>query len=291
MTHRSLRFGRVEHPGRQGTGPRPFQAAGAAQTNVFGALPLPVVAKDPSTFAAALSDVVRIKHSILLHSLARRAGSWADAEDAAQEAYARVLAAQHSSPIQALDRYVWRSAMNVMIDQARDQVRRDRLARALFARPAQLAPSAEVSADVRERLDQILEAVHNLPPKYYQAFVLRIVRCLPYEAVAREMRLGTRMAKIYVARTLAHLQRRLESPRADRRLILRTRALRSSRVSRPLVSEGPSDDRAVRDGTAWRSRSRVHESERTESTHEFNPAMTPQMSAALTLTAFPTPGE
>ena len=290
MTHRSLRFGGVEHPRRR-TGSRPFRAADAARTTIFGAMPLPLVAKGSSTLAAALSDVVRLKHSVLLHGLARRAGSWADAEDAAQEAYVRVLAARHSAPIRALDRYVWRSAMNVMIDQARDRVRQDRIARALFARQVQLAPSAEVAADVRERLGQILEAVHDLPQKYCQAFDLRIVRCLPYEAVGREMKLGTRMAKIYVARTLEYLQHRLESSRTDRRPILRTRALRSAQVPREPASASPLGDRVVPDRTAWRSRSRDHENRQTEGTQEFNTAMTPQMSATLTLTTFLTPGE
>ena len=64
------------------------------------------------------------------------------------------------------------------------------------------------------RLAIIAIAVDELPPHYREAFLLRVVCGWSFEAVSREMRVSERMAKVYVARALIDIQRRLDTEEA-----------------------------------------------------------------------------
>ena len=160
--------------------------------------------------ASALADVDHRQRRPLLRFLARRTGSTDEAEDILQEAYARILAAAHPGAIDTLDRYLWRAAMNVMTDHGRARQRRTHLTETLAVQAEQWAPSAEIVADAQERLALTGAAVNALPPRCAESFALRIVRGLPFEEVGSAMHISTRMAKIYVARTLRYLRDGLE---------------------------------------------------------------------------------
>ena len=188
-------------------------ASGGSRASFAAASPL---APDSAARAEALAIVARLLQGPLLRYLSKRTGSLEEAKDVLQEAYARVLAVQRADAIQSLDRYVWRSALNILSDCRRSSRNRERLAQALSARPEPFAPSAETVADARERLTLVSEAVHELPLRCQEAFLLRIVRCLPFEDVGQEMRISSRMAKIYVARGLEYLSRRLDPADPER---------------------------------------------------------------------------
>ena len=64
------------------------------------------------------------------------------------------------------------------------------------------------------RLEVIASAVDELPSQYREAFLLRVVCGWSFEAVSREMGISERMAKVYVARALMDIQRRLDAEEA-----------------------------------------------------------------------------
>ena len=64
------------------------------------------------------------------------------------------------------------------------------------------------------RLEIIARAVDELPLQYREAFLLRVVCGWSFEAVSREMGISERMAKVYVARALMDIQRRLDTEEA-----------------------------------------------------------------------------
>ena len=64
------------------------------------------------------------------------------------------------------------------------------------------------------RLEIIARAVDEVPTHYREAFLLRVVCRWSFEAVSREMRVSERMAKVYVARALIDIQRRLDTEEA-----------------------------------------------------------------------------
>ncbi|MDE2338805.1 MAG: sigma-70 family RNA polymerase sigma factor, partial [Gammaproteobacteria bacterium] len=139
-------------------------------------------------------------------------------------AYVRILAVERTEEIRELERYVWRSALNIATDHGRARQRWNQMAKTIGAQEEPIAPSAEVVADARERWTLLTQAVSELPPREHQAFVLRIAQSLPFEEVGQAMHISSRMAKIYVARTLASLQRRLEGGDAPRSVMTRRRS-------------------------------------------------------------------
>lgn len=167
-------------------------------------------AKGTAVPAEALSNMFRLQQQPLLRFLSRRTGSRAEAEDIIQDAYVRILASARTDAIQALDRYLWRSALNIATDHGRTRQRWNRIAETLSMQDAQVTPSAEAAADARERWTLLNQAVSELPSREHQAFILRIAQGLAFEDVGQAMRISSRMAKIYVARTLVYLQHRLE---------------------------------------------------------------------------------
>lgn len=174
------------------------------------------ISPDGSTRSEALANVARQQHGPLLRFLARRAGSLSDAEDILQEAYVRILSVERRDAIQSLDRYLWRSAMNIAADRGRSSQMRRRLAETHLVDQERLVPSAEFTAAAQEELALVCKTVQQLPPRCHDAFMLRIVRGLPFEDVGREMKISSRMAKIYVARAFDNLLRRLDESATPR---------------------------------------------------------------------------
>ncbi|MGC8521732.1 MAG: RNA polymerase sigma factor [Steroidobacteraceae bacterium] len=160
--------------------------------------------------AQALAEVARQQHAPLVRFLTQRTGSVEDAKEIAQDAYVKVLAVERQGSIASLASYLWRSALNLMTDHGRRRVVRERFAQAARAEAEQLAPSAETVVDARQRLELIERAVGQLPPRCLHAFILRVVQGQPFDEVGRAMGISGRMAKIYVARALAHLHGSLE---------------------------------------------------------------------------------
>ena len=189
----------------------------------------------PTVSASALCEVDRRQRRALLRFLTRRTGSAEEAEDILQDAYARILAVVHPGEIDTLDRYLWRAAMNVMTDHGRTRQRRTLLMDTLTVRAEQSAPSAEVVADAQERLTLTGAAVNALPPKCAQAFELRILQGLPFEAVGHAMHISDRMAKIYVARTLRSLEDALNGTPLPTAEVRRPRPRASLRTQPSLV--------------------------------------------------------
>ena len=165
--------------------------------------------------AQALSDVVRMQRAPLVRFLAQRTGSRDDANDIVQEACVRVLAVKRPESITTLSLYLWRSALNILTDHARHQTVHRRYLALADGADRRSEPSAEVEADAETQLSVLRDAVNELPPRCLQAFILRVLNGLCFADVGREMKISTRMAKIYVARSLAYLQQRLDAANRD----------------------------------------------------------------------------
>ena len=165
--------------------------------------------------ARALADLARSHHEALVRFLTLRTGSREDAQEVAQEAYAKLLALDRSDAISFLAGYLWRIAANLAVDHKRRRELEVRFA--AFAGKAEdlLEASSESVADARQRLVIVERAIGELPRKCRQAFTLRVLNGLKFEQVGREMGISDRMAKIYVARSLEYLQDSLDAE--DRR--------------------------------------------------------------------------
>ncbi len=159
-----------------------------------------------------ISEVYRKHHQSLLAFLNFKLKSASEANDIAQEAYARVL--RHGLPedIKCARAYVFKAANNLAINRL---IERRRKCEHMTEDPEDLnlssnGPTPEDNAQYEEKLRTLVDAVEELPPKCRKAFVLFKFEFLEYGEVANQMNLTESMIRKYVLRGIRHCRRRLD---------------------------------------------------------------------------------
>jgi RNA polymerase sigma-70 factor (ECF subfamily) len=134
-----------------------------------------------------------------------------DGEDIRQDAIVRVLQVKDHSPIEDPVRYLFRVARNLFVDAERARARE----RALMDVGADLETKADAKANPertlagKERLEQALKVIEDLPPRCRQAFRLHRFEGLSYAAIAREMGVSPSMVEKHIAEAMHRLGRAL----------------------------------------------------------------------------------
>ena len=164
--------------------------------------------------AAALAAFARSQHQSLVRFLTQKVGSREAARDIVQCAYLKVLSVEHPGPIRELERYVWRSALNLATDWLRRQAVQTEYVQCRVGESARLEPSVETELEARERLEVMAHAFESLSARCQEAYRLRVLQERPFKAVGQSMGISDRMAKIYVARAQLSMRDALE--RAER---------------------------------------------------------------------------
>ncbi|HTJ63466.1 MAG TPA: RNA polymerase sigma factor [Alphaproteobacteria bacterium] len=134
-----------------------------------------------------------------------------DGEDIGQDAMVRVLQVKDRSAIEDPVRYLFRVARNLFVDAERARGRE----RALMDSEADLESKADVKPDAertlvgKQRLEQALKVIEDLPPRCRQAFRLHRFEGLSYAAIAREMGVSPSMVEKHIAEAMLRLGRAL----------------------------------------------------------------------------------
>ena len=171
---------------------------------------------------SALAQLFLENNRSLCAYLRVRVSSQHEAEDIAQEAYARLL--QHDQPraIAFLRAYLFKVAANIASDRARQ--RRSHLR-------VDLAHSSEEQIDsatpdqqlyAAEQLSLLARALNELPAKYRRAFLLCRIQEWDTNQIAADLGVGERMARHYVRRSARYCRLRLDgaTPRDARREVI-----------------------------------------------------------------------
>jgi RNA polymerase sigma factor (sigma-70 family) len=169
-------------------------AASSAQTAIHG---------------SALAKLFLENNRSLCAYLRVRVASPHEAEDIAQEAYARLL--QHDQPraISFLRAYLFKVAANIASDRARQRrlhLRID-LAHSSHAQVESASPDQQVHA--AEQLSLLARALSELPEKYRRAFLLCRIEEWGTNQIAADLGVGERMARNYVSRSARYCRLRL----------------------------------------------------------------------------------
>ena len=150
--------------------------------------------------AAALAAFAQGQHQSLVRFLTQRVGSREAARDIAQCAYLKVLSVERPGAIRELDRYVWRSALNLATDWLRRQAVQTEYVQCRVGEAAWLGASVETELEARECLEVMARAFESLSARCQEAYRLRVLQERPFKAVGQAMGISDRMSKIYVAR-------------------------------------------------------------------------------------------
>ncbi|MEN4903143.1 RNA polymerase sigma factor [Luteimonas sp. TWI1437] len=167
----------------------------------------------PGTLDAA--ELVRNLNTTLVRSLQHRLGSYEDAREVAQEAYARLLHLGNAQVVSFQRALLFKIAQNL----ATDLLRRRAYTELPEPDGLELWPDPgtdpERSARARRVVERLPAVLAELPEKCAEAFrLVRMEQCSFKEAGER-LNLTDRMVRIHVARALALCQQRFDELRDD----------------------------------------------------------------------------
>jgi RNA polymerase sigma factor (sigma-70 family) len=158
--------------------------------------------------SAPTSDVEKLfreHNEMLLRFLKARLGSDADARDAAQEAYVRLLQLNEPDQPSFLRAYLYRVAANV----ATDALRRRRIRGASVIEEPSDAPDPamqERALVARQQLGIVEAALSELPPRCREAFLLSRGEGWSSAQISARLGVSDRMVRMYLVRALEHVQ-------------------------------------------------------------------------------------
>jgi RNA polymerase sigma factor (sigma-70 family) len=171
--------------------------------------------------ANLLLDAYFARREELKRFFAARFGSTEQAEDLIQELYLKVSGLAPGQPVQNPGGYLYRLAMNLMIDQVRQRQRavtRDsawRQAHNLNVGGEDVAdmPDMEDALTARRRLAALIDSLNTLPTKTQQVFRLHKFEGLTHAQTAARLGISQRSVEKHVSAALKALLARMERRR------------------------------------------------------------------------------
>lgn len=165
---------------------------------------------------AVLADLHRRFRLPLLAYFGRRVTSAAEAEDLAQDVFERVLRTLESGPIRNADSYVFKVAINLLRDRARNTRRRgveeplpaDTVAEFADALAVDLSPERVVLGE--RTLEEVLAALNELSERTRAMFYLYRLENLKIREIAEIYAISASAVEKQVGKALLHLTRRLQ---------------------------------------------------------------------------------
>jgi RNA polymerase sigma factor (sigma-70 family) len=170
--------------------------------------------------AAAVSYLFREHNRVLVGYLTARLNSEQEAKEVAQEAYVRLLQLQMPGSPSLLRAYLFKIAGNLAIDRLRHRGVRYRaeeqveLFQELSATRGEMDDPAKQYL-ARERVDQLLGFLEELPVKCRQVFNLHRLEGLAQHEVAMRLGFSERMVRRYVTYAMVYCHLRLEGMPVD----------------------------------------------------------------------------
>ena len=153
-----------------------------------------------------IADLFAQFHGPLVRMLYRRTGDRERAEEIAQEVFARAVAAPPRNPRP----WLFAVALNLVREEARTTLRRERRLVLYRAEQADQASRPDEELDRGDRIARVRAALDELSPDATAAVRARVIEGLPYEEVARRCGCSVGAARVRVSRALAGLLDRLD---------------------------------------------------------------------------------
>ncbi len=147
----------------------------------------------------------------LVTYLTMRLRSRDHAEDVAQETYLRVLTQEVSQPIVQPRAFLYKIAFNLSIDlfrkrkrQAEETLDVEEL-HDILTMPA----DQDTRLEVREQVQCLYEAVHELPPKCRQVFLLHKFKEKSHQEIASQLGISKSMVEKHIIKAMAYCRERI----------------------------------------------------------------------------------
>lgn len=168
-------------------------------------------APQPQTgWQAGFDELARRLRTPLLRYFIRKVGSEAVAEEMTQELFLRLLRRADLFELANVDGYVFEAAANLARDRARrDAARGGGLHVTLDAVDVRSEdPSAERVVEGRRRLEALMAAVEQLPPRTRTVLIMSRFEGMTYGQIARRLRISISAVEKHIMLALERLQKR-----------------------------------------------------------------------------------
>lgn len=157
------------------------------------------------------------KRADLVRFFAARLSSRAAAEDLIQDLYLRIVGLDPQAPIDNPSAFLYRTAVNLMLDRLRGERRADQRDRAwsdsrrvkVGSADVMDEPSPEQAVVGRERMRRLLDAVAALPPQTRRAFELHKFEGHSHAETARMLGVSTKTIEKQVSAALRRIALKL----------------------------------------------------------------------------------
>jgi RNA polymerase sigma factor (sigma-70 family) len=168
----------------------------------------------------ALSPLVAAYANIygeLIGFVRARVRSSAIAADIVQDTYLRATASPHHHTLDNPRAFLYQVAGNLVVDHLRQQRSRGQyLIEATVPEDEHPEmPSPETQLADRQRLQALLVAVDELPPRCKEVFILRKFEDLEPDEIARRLGISRNMIEKHLRHALLHCRRRLDEEDAQ----------------------------------------------------------------------------
>ena len=174
-----------------------------------------VSAPTPGKAPIDIEKLFRQHNAALLRFAASKLGSEQEARDVAQEAYVRLLQLDRPETVSYLRAFLFKTVSNLAIDRLRVRRRTPPMCPLTDGDFAVFELSPERQCDGQQTLAIIARALAELPPKCGRIFLMHRMSGLSRSEIAAQFGLGERMVRLYIARALEHLRRRLDEAFED----------------------------------------------------------------------------
>jgi RNA polymerase sigma factor (sigma-70 family) len=162
------------------------------------------------------AGLFREHNQALLRFAAAKLGSEQEGREVAQEAYVRLLQLERPETISHLRAFLFKTASNLAMDRLRARRRAPFVQGAIDADLVafELSPERQCAGD--QMIGVLTAALAELPKNCQTIFVYYRIEGLDRSEIAARMGLGERMVRLYMARTLEHIRRRLDEAAGGR---------------------------------------------------------------------------
>ena len=157
-----------------------------------------------------VAGLFREHNAALLRFAAAKLGSEHEAREVAQEAYVRLLQLDRRQTIGFLRAYLFKTAANLASDRLRARRRLPLHVVVGDEDIFEFALSPERQCAGAEMVAVVDRALAELPEKCRRVLLLYRVEGLTRSEIGRKLGIGERMVRLYMARALEHLRRRLD---------------------------------------------------------------------------------
>lgn len=133
------------------------------------------------------------------------------AEDVVHDAYLRVLERSSETPIEQPRAFLYRTALNLVIDDhRRNALRQVESLEVLDNEERYFTPSPHSTLDHGQRLDMLQRALGELSPLCRDSFLLRKIEGLSHPEIAEQLGISKALVEKHIVNAMKHCRQRIK---------------------------------------------------------------------------------